>query len=107
MQGDLEKTTHFSYTIPSDTVIAFSCTKMDIDEQGVLSMHVGVDKVDNIDAKMASPVDRSEEIKRELQSLVSNEKFAEIKNAILNVLKAPACIEEMLELVSINNFQLL
>ena len=99
MQGDVEKTTHFAYTIPSNTVIAFSCTKFDISEQGILTMHVGVDKVDNIDANVVLNVDRSAQIKAELAPLMSAKKFSEIKSALLDILKTPQCVEEILELV--------
>ena len=99
MQGDLEKTTHFSYTIPSNTVIAFSCTKLDISEQGVLAMHVGVDKVDNIDAKVAATIDKATKVRAELEPLMSAKQFSELKKALLDVLKTPDCLEEMLDLV--------
>ncbi len=55
VSGDAEQKSHHSYTIPAGTVIAFSCTKLDIDEKGVMRMHVGVDKVDNIDAEENIP----------------------------------------------------
>ena len=71
MQGDLEKTTHFSYNIPSNTVIAFSCTKLDITEEGIFTMHVGVDKVDNVDTQMAATTTDKEA--KELEPLVSSE----------------------------------
>ena len=51
MQGDAEQKSHHSYTIPAGTVIAFSCTKLDIDESGIMRMHIGVDKMDNSDAQ--------------------------------------------------------
>ena len=100
MQGDLEKTTHFSYTIPANTVIAFSCTKLDTTEQGEFAMHVGVDKVDNIDAKMAATIDKAAKVRAELEPLTSSKKFPELKRALLDVLKTPDCLEEMLDLVS-------
>jgi len=99
-KGDVESTTHFAYTIPSNTVIAFSCTKFDVSDQGILSMHVGVDRVDNIEANVALNVDRSAQIKAELAPLMSAKKFPEIKSALLDILKTPQCVEEFLELVS-------
>ena len=106
MQGDLEKTSHFSYTIPSNTVIAFSCTKMDVNEEGKVAMHVGVDKVDNIDANLAPELDRSAEIRNELEPFLSSKIYQDIKKALLDILETPSCLENLLEMVCFFKFKI-
>ena len=51
MTGKVEEKKHHSFTVPSGTVLAFSCTKLDIKEDGKVTMHVGVDKVDALPPK--------------------------------------------------------
>eukprot|EP00795_Rhopilema_esculentum_P013531 gene13531-4415_t len=99
MQGEAEEVSHHSYNIPAGTVIAFSCNKLDLNSSGFLSMHVGVDKVDNQEGKYADASDKSQCIKAELAPLVESKDVSDIKAAVMNILKKPQTLDDMLELV--------
>eukprot|EP00795_Rhopilema_esculentum_P013532 gene13532-4416_t len=100
MQGEAEEVSHHSYNIPAGTVIAFSCNKLDLTSSGFLSMHVGVDKVDNQEGKYADASDKSQCIKAELAPLVESKDVSDIKAAVMNILKRPQTLDDMLELVA-------
>lgn len=104
MQGDAEQKSHHSYTIPAGTVIAFSCTKLDIDESGIMRMHIGVDKMDNSDAQedlTSSSKDKFEQqVASELESLLKSKKFPGLKKAFMEVLQTPKSLNSLLGLIS-------
>ena len=99
MQGEVDQSKHHSYTIPPGTVIGFSCTKLDLNETGKLSMHIGVDKVDNIEAQMMTSASKEENMKQELAPLFDFNKLAEFKSILHGILQTPQCIDNLLELV--------
>eukprot|EP00794_Sanderia_malayensis_P017683 gene17683-19448_t len=103
MKEDVESKAHHSYTIPAGTIIAFSCTKMDIDDNGILRMHVGVDKVDNIDetqVPIPSPEKIGDKMKSDLAPLIKSAKFLDIKKVLLEIFKTPQCLDGLAEIVS-------
>ena len=67
-------------------------------------MHVSVDKVDNIEAKVAENIDRLAQIKNELLPIVSSKKFQDMKSLLRELLHYPNCLEELLELVCLSPF---
>lgn len=99
MQGEVDQSKHHSYTIPPGTVIGFSCTKLDLNENGNLSMHIGVDKVDSIEAHILSPASKVEKMKEELAPLFDFKKLAEFRSILHGILETPQYIDNLLELV--------
>lgn len=46
-KGGVEKKLAHSFTIPPDTVVAYSCNEFSINEQGYASLHTAVDRFDS------------------------------------------------------------
>ncbi|XP_057303085.1 uncharacterized protein LOC130642743 [Hydractinia symbiolongicarpus] len=97
--GSLNKKNTHTFTIPHDTVLAYSCNELSIDKMGFAALHTVVDRLDDYNEPLflekAVANDPIDEIKNKLEPLLKADNFEQFRNGCKLIL--PSMTHESLE----------
>ena len=84
-KGSIESKTLHSYTLPSKTILAFSCNVFTIEDDNKITLHTSVDTVDaggNNNSILCQGKQVADSVKKEFSSLLKDEQFDYLKNKL-------------------------
>ena len=84
-KGSVESKTVHSFTLPSKTILAFSCNVFTIEDDNKITLHTSVDTVDagaNTNSIFSQGKKVADTVKKEFSSLLKDEKFDRLKSKL-------------------------